>query len=174
MSSTPANIAADEVKDPLPSVVDVDMGRRVRNGEQNKDTNNDNNSSTNMNDHTRDHMISMAKNMASMMDMMKSMQGEISRLSKKCDGMEKALQQKTNNDSMPTSPKKQNTNIISRLDSVEKSMQKTHTKCTQMEKSIKTIDKSINTIQKKQNSMHSYIKTRFYDMDMHLSLWKRG
>ena len=98
MSSTPANIAVDEVKDPLPSVVDGNMGRRLHDDELNKDTNTS--KSTNINDELDEmsqqahqqanNMASIAENMASMMDMMKSMQGEILSLSKKCDGMENA------------------------------------------------------------------------------------
>ena len=129
MSSTPANIAVDEVNDPLPPVVGGDMGRTVCNDEQSKDTNTS--KSTKINDEMdemlqqahqqADNVASIAENMASMMQMMKGMQGEISRLTKKCDGMEKSLQ-KTNNNvtqiekSIRTLPKKQNANIISRLD----------------------------------------------------------
>jgi len=86
MSNTPANIAADKVKDPLPSIVDGNMGKRLRNDEQSKDTNTS--KSTNINDELdgmfqqahqqANNMASMANNMASMMQMMKSMQGEIS------------------------------------------------------------------------------------------------
>jgi len=174
MHNTPANIVADEVKDPLTSVVDGNMGS-VRNDEQNKDTNTA--TSTNMNNDMMLHTRQTAENMASMMQMMKSMQEEISRLSKKCDGMEKALQKTNTNVTQieKTLPKKLNANIISRLDSMEKSMQgeisilskkcsgmeksmqKTHNKCTQMERAIKSLDK-------KHFSMHCDTQKRLHDM----------
>ena len=96
------------------------MGRRVRNSDQNKDTNM-NNEMLQQAHQQADNVASIAENMASMMQMMKGMQGEISRLTEKCDGMEQALQ-KTNTivtqieKSIQTLPKKQNANIISRLD----------------------------------------------------------